>query len=1063
MAKLELKASEAIEEVRKLRAGIKSLKEEAKNSDGADALVDRLDKMQKMAELSIHKFKALDAAISKSKDEAKKAVGPYDKLIKKFREADAAAKNAAIEYGRYSKAASEARKKSAVLAAQLKKVDDASKPLKFRFAGVNKVLGSLAGFAGFYVISQQVIALAKSTFELTKRLNAFNFAMEAVLKDEQELITTRTFLREITEAYGAELISTTNRYIKFRTAAKEAGMSMADTQKIFATMTKAAGVLGLQTDELTGIYLALEQMISKGKITTEELRRQLGERLPGAMDIMAKSIGVSTAELDKMMKKGEVISKDVLPRFAEEVERAFGLESVTKVETLAAAEIRLGNAWTNLINTIESGQGRISKLLMNFFSDLTDILDYLEILSRDDKSWIDVEQAESYADALNYMAEKLEKVNKVDNDKIEALNKSIIENNKLINNEKISLIDRNKLLDENKQKLTEIKAIRDSMAKATDFAIKDLSNYGLELQKVNKEIQEREDKLTLLNRLDLENNKLTKEQLAIYIKLKNETGKRNASYKDVVDFNKELLLSSKRDLGYWKGKINAAKSFFKVIDKNEGSEGSGNDVILKSLRNVLDLEKQIQINRLKANIETNEAIIENEETSNEKRNELLKENANKLIEIAKLEEDLAVASINSKSDKEIEALKKSFADGKVLQEDYTKQLADLEKERGQKILIEKQKYDAKIVDSQDKLISDITRVNIEYNEDQIKLSSAAIDAKIALLNEELLAEETTAKRKKEIIKDIKKLQVESANEQIKTAIMIAEAQLLIAEAMGRNTEELRHQIDILKGSLLSIDTDDIEDKFSKIADYIKEFAEAIGNLGVALYDRNIEFIEAEMDATEKKYKREIELAEGNEQTIKNLEQEREKRLQLLEAKRLKEEQRKAKFEKAKALVDIAINTAVAVSSKLAQPWMVPVIIALGALQTATVLAQPIPQYKDGLEEADKDHIGMINDGKNKEYIKRGNKILSTDKKNAIVTLKKGDTVYPSYEAMTKDMLAINLLTNGSEINENELYILGRVMEDSIDKGFKKAKINNNIKLINNQRDNGYRDSLSRWS
>ena len=36
-------------------------------------------------------------------------------------------------------------------------------------------------------------------------------------------------------------------------------------------MTKAAGVLGLKTDELTGIFLALEQMISKGKITTEEL------------------------------------------------------------------------------------------------------------------------------------------------------------------------------------------------------------------------------------------------------------------------------------------------------------------------------------------------------------------------------------------------------------------------------------------------------------------------------------------------------------------------------------------------------------------------------------------------------------------------------------------------------------------------------------------------------------------------------------------------------------------------------------------------------------------------
>ena len=90
-------------------------------------------------------------------------------------------------------------------------------------------------------------------------------------------------------------------------------------------------------------------MVSKGKITTEELRRQLGERLPGAMDIMAKSMGVTTSELDKMMKKGEVLTKDVLPAFAKQVEIAFGIENVDKVDTLTAATIRLGNSWTELL------------------------------------------------------------------------------------------------------------------------------------------------------------------------------------------------------------------------------------------------------------------------------------------------------------------------------------------------------------------------------------------------------------------------------------------------------------------------------------------------------------------------------------------------------------------------------------------------------------------------------------------------------------------------------------------------------------------------------------------
>ena len=49
------------------------------------------------------------------------------------------------------------------------------------------------------------------------------------------------------------------------------------------------------------------------------------------MDIMATSLGVTTAELDKMLRAGTVITKDVLPAFARQVEISFGLDKVDKV------------------------------------------------------------------------------------------------------------------------------------------------------------------------------------------------------------------------------------------------------------------------------------------------------------------------------------------------------------------------------------------------------------------------------------------------------------------------------------------------------------------------------------------------------------------------------------------------------------------------------------------------------------------------------------------------------------------------------------------------------------
>ena len=136
---------------------------------------------------------------------------------------------------------------------------------------------------------------AQSGFKLAKKLDGLNFAMETVISNSNELERTQAFLADITEKYGAEIVTTTERYIKFLTAAKQSNVALSDTEKIFRTVTKAAGVLGLSTDELNGTYLALEQMLSKGKVTTEELRRQLGERLPGAFGIMAEAIGVTTS------------------------------------------------------------------------------------------------------------------------------------------------------------------------------------------------------------------------------------------------------------------------------------------------------------------------------------------------------------------------------------------------------------------------------------------------------------------------------------------------------------------------------------------------------------------------------------------------------------------------------------------------------------------------------------------------------------------------------------------------------------------------------------------------
>ena len=68
-----------------------------------------------------------------------------------------------------------------------------------------------------------------------------------------------------------------------------------NTRKIFVSLSEAGTALGLSNEDLNGSLYAISQMMSKGKVQAEELRGQLGERLPGAFNMAAEALGVTTA------------------------------------------------------------------------------------------------------------------------------------------------------------------------------------------------------------------------------------------------------------------------------------------------------------------------------------------------------------------------------------------------------------------------------------------------------------------------------------------------------------------------------------------------------------------------------------------------------------------------------------------------------------------------------------------------------------------------------------------------------------------------------------------------
>ena len=86
-------------------------------------------------------------------------------------------------------------------------------------------------------------------------------------------------------------------------------------------------------------------MISKGKVQAEELRGQLGERLPSAFQLAAKAMGMTTAQLDKFMADGKLTAEDLLPKLAKVMQSEFGAAAEAAANGIQGSLNRLSTQW----------------------------------------------------------------------------------------------------------------------------------------------------------------------------------------------------------------------------------------------------------------------------------------------------------------------------------------------------------------------------------------------------------------------------------------------------------------------------------------------------------------------------------------------------------------------------------------------------------------------------------------------------------------------------------------------------------------------------------------------
>lgn len=210
-------------------------------------------------------------------------------------------------------------------------------------AGIGSGVGVGAGFAGVSGLSD----LLSSGFSTNLRAENISAAYKAIYGDAEKAGQALAYVRSEADRLGQSYLDVAQSAKGFFASTKGTAIEQ-DAQGIYSAFSELSTVLRLTQDQTNGVFLALGQMASKGKVMAEELRSQLGERASGVFQMFADALDVNTKELDKMLEKGEV-GLDALVKIVPVIQERYGSALPDAINSSTAAVGRLNTAWDDLM------------------------------------------------------------------------------------------------------------------------------------------------------------------------------------------------------------------------------------------------------------------------------------------------------------------------------------------------------------------------------------------------------------------------------------------------------------------------------------------------------------------------------------------------------------------------------------------------------------------------------------------------------------------------------------------------------------------------------------------
>lgn len=296
-----------------------------------------------------------------------------------------------------------------------------------------------------------------------------------------------------------------------------------------------------------------------------------------------------------------------------------------------------------------------------------------------------------------------------------------------------------------------------------------------------------------------------------------------------------------------------------------------------------------------------------------------------------------------------------------------------------------------------------------------------------------IADGSTQKAKKaleEFNKEVKKIQDDANKKRLQAAVDTA--QKIFDETVNALKDGLAEEEDVnearrrLQEALLALmkntNKEGLEDSEQTGEDwkenwkrYVSMILTAAQDLANSLFELSLSRLEAESEANQEWADEQTERVEKMEESGAISKEQAEARKEAIRQKSEEREKdiatKQAKIKKQQSIFNIIVDTASAIMAAWSYGPIVGAILtaliaATSAVQLATVMAEPIPQYAKGTQ----DHPGglaVVGDAGRSEIVRTpGGGMYKTPATDTLVSLPKHSVVYPSIEAAMKDIDAI---------------------------------------------------------